>query len=260
MTHISPRPSDLISGPATHRLGIPSLQRLGPGVQDLASSQLQGDPYMCTIDLHRPQQQPLDLQASTLSRSFKSASRTSMVRREALQDPQSELAGPAAKVLAQEVQGGILGEGQEGRGEGEGEAYDGRLGKVRLLVSPPTSGSPRAPPGPPLSTTPANARGRSSKRRRGTVTLPPEKRWEETTDEEEVARSGLPLVTRLLQQRQRQWSDPRKERSRGSPGHTATAGYMAEQQRDSPALEVEIDTDTEPQAAANLQVSDRVVI
>jgi hypothetical protein len=94
-----------------------------------------------------------------------------------------------------------------------------------MLVSPAASEAA-------ADTTPATARSRRSVRR-PPASAPPGPAPGETTDEE----SGRPL---------RRWSDPRKARQRGSPGRTATAGYIAQQHRATPELLINIEPGPRP--------------
>jgi len=224
---------------AHHRLGMAAQLDRGPGRGNLGSSHLLEARGLDTqtIDLTPAGQEPLldpaslDLEASTLSRSFQRQKGNSREEEEVLVSIESEPPCEASK-----------------------------LSQVRVLVSPPTEGSPT-----PLTTTPANSRARrASSRKRVPASLPPQPPPGETTDDSVVgARVKMPLARaatvtagsrqvplKVLQGRSRHWSDPKAMRKKGSPGHTATAGYMAEQsQRNSPNVPFDIDFGDEPQPA-----------
>lgn len=63
-----------------------------------------------------------------------------------------------------------------------------------------------------------------------------------------VTAGSRQVPLKLLQGRSRHWSDPKAMRKKGSPGHTATAGYMAEQTQRS-SVPFDIDLGDEPQPA-----------
>jgi len=226
---------------ANHRLGIAAQLDGGPGRGNLGSSHLLEARGLDTqtIDLAPAVQEPLldpaslDLEASTLSRSFhrqKGNSRNSRAgEEEVLVSIEPELPCEASK-----------------------------LSQVRMLVSPPVQGCPT-----PLTTTPANSRARrASSRRRVPASLPPQPPPGETTDDSVVgARAKMPVARaatvtagsrqvplKMLQGRSRHWSDPKAMRKKGSPGHTATAGYMAEQSQQK-NVPFDIDFGDEPQPA-----------
>jgi len=223
---------------ADHRLGMAAQLDRGPGCGNLGSSRLlQANLDTQTLDLAPAVQEPLldpaslDLEASTLSRSFHRQKGNSRVEEEVLVSIESEPPCEASK-----------------------------LSQVRMLVSPPAEGCPTS-----LTTTPANSRARrTSSRRRVPASLPAQPPPGETTDDSVLgARAKMPLARaatvtagsrqvplRVLQGRSRHWSDPKAMRKKGSPGHTATAGYMAEQsQRNSPKVPFDIDFGDEPQPA-----------
>jgi len=135
----------------------------------------------------------LDLEASTLSRSFHRSRGNSRATAE-------------EEVLVQIE-------------EPQPPSEESKLSEVRLLLPPPVEGVQQ-----PLTTTPANSRAyRTSSRRRVPASLPPAPPPGETTDEEVMgARAKIPLARaatvtagsrqvplKLLQGRSRHWSDPK---------------------------------------------------
>jgi len=224
---------------ADHRLGMAAQLGGGPGRGNLGSSHLlEARLDTQTLDLAPAAQEPildpacLDLEASTLSRSFHCQKSNPRVEEGVLVSIEAEPPCEASK-----------------------------LSQVRVLVSPrPAEGSPT-----PLTTTPANSRARrASSRRRVPASLPPQPPPGETTDDSVVGvRAKMPVTRaatvtagsrqvplKLLQGRNRHWSDPKAMRKRGSPGHTATADYMAEQsQRNNSNVPFYIEFGDEPQPA-----------
>jgi len=203
-------------------------------------------PHTQTLDLGPGDQPPLldpaylDLEASTLSRSFHRSRGNSRATAE-------------EEVLVQIE-------------EPQPPSEESKLSEVRLVLPPPVEGVQQ-----PLTTTPANSRAhRTSSRRRVPASLPPAPPPGETTDEKVMgARAKIPLARaatvtagsrqvplKLLQGRSRHWSDPKALRKKGSPGRTATADYMAGQAGQSLGnnINVDIDFGEEPQPAVAARV------
>jgi len=227
-----------------HRLGMGMGNAGGAGLGNLGLLEV---PHTQTLDLGPGDQPPLldpahlDLEASTLSRSFHRSRGNSRATAEEEVLVQIEEPPPPSE--------------------------ESKLSEVRLLMSPPVEGGQQQP----LTTTPANSRAhRTSSRRRVPASLPPAPPPGETTDEEVMgARAKIPLARaatvtagsrqvplKLLQGRSRHWSDPKALRKKGSPGRTATADYMAGQAGQSLGnnINVDIDFGEEPQPAVAARV------
>jgi len=226
-----------------HRLGMGMGNAGGAGLGNLGLLEV---PHTQTLDLGPGDQPPLldpahlDLEASTLSRSFHRSRGNSRATAE-------------EEVLVQIE-------------EPQPPSEESKLSEVRLLLPPPVEGVQQ-----PLTTTPANSRAyRTSSRRRVPASLPPAPPPGDTTDEEVMgARAKIPLARaatvtagsrqvplKLLQGRSRHWSDPKALRKKGSPGRTATADYMAGQAGQSLGnnFNVDIDFGEEPQPAVAARV------
>jgi len=201
-------------------------------------------PHTQTLDLGPGDQPPLldpahlDLEASTLSRSFHRSRGNSRATAEEEVLVQIEEPLPPSE--------------------------ESKISEVRLLMPPPAEGGQQQL----MTTTPANSRARrTSSRRRVPASLPPVPPPGETTDEEVVgARAKMPLARaatvtagsrqvplKLLQGRSRHWSDPKALRKKGSPGRTATADYMAGQSLGN-NFNVDIDYGEEPQLTVAARV------
>jgi len=206
-------------------------------------------PHTQTLDLGPGDQPPLldpahlDLEASTLSRSF--------------QRPNSR------RISREIVQEEVLVQIEEPLPPSE----ESKLSEVRLLMPPSVEGGHQQP----LTTTPAHSRARrANSRRKVPASLPPVPPPGETTDEEVVgARAKIPLARaatvtagsrqvplKLLHGRSRYWSDPKVLRKKGSPGRTATADFMASQAGQSFGndLNVDINFEEEPQTIVAARV------
>jgi len=227
-----------------HRLGMGMGNAGGAGLGNLGLLEV---PHTQTLDLGPGDQPPLmdpvhlDLEASTLSRSFHRSRGSSRATAEVEVLVQLEEQLPSSQ--------------------------DSKLSEVRLLMPPTVEGGQQQP----TTTTPANSRARrTSSRRRVPASLPPVPPPGETTDEEVVGvRAKIPLARaatvtagsrqvplKLLQGRSRHWSDPKALRKKGSPGRTATADYMAGQAGQSLGnnLNVDIDFGEETQPAVPARV------
>jgi len=224
-----------------HRLGMGMGNAGGAGLGNLGLLEV---PHTQTLDLGPGDQPPLldpahlDLEASTLSRSFHRSRGNSRATAEEEVLVQIEDPLPPSE--------------------------ESKLGEVRFLMQPPVEGGQQQL----LTTTPANSRARRTySRRRAPASLPPVPPPGETTDEEvTAARAKIPLARaatvtagpgsrqvplKLLQGRSRHWSDPKALRKKGSPGRTATADYMAGQAGRSLGknFNVDIEFGEEPQQA-----------
>jgi len=201
-------------------------------------------PHTQTLDLGPGDQPPLldsaylDLEASTLSRSFQRPNSRRNSRKTAEEEMLVQIEEPLPP------------------------PEESKLSEVRLLMPPPVEGGHQQP----LTTTPAHSRARrANSRRKVPASLPPVPPPGETTDEEVVgARAKIPLARaatvtagsrqvpiKLLQGKGRHWSDPKALRKKGSPGRTATADFMAGQVGQSLGnnLNVDIDFGEKPQLA-----------
>merc|ERR1719495_2602929 len=214
-----------------HRLRMGMGNTGGAGLGNLGLLEV---PHTQTLDLGPGDQPPLldpahlDLEASTLSRSFHRSRGNSRATTEEEALVQIEEPLPPSE--------------------------ESKLSEVRLLMPPPVEGGQQQP----LTTTPANSRARRTySRRRVPASLPPVPPPGETTDEEVMgARAKIPLATaatvtagsrqvslKLLQGKSRHWSDPKALRKKGSPGRTATAEYMSSQAGHSLGNKFNVDID-----------------
>jgi len=235
-----------------HRLGMGMGNAGGAGLGNLGLLEV---PHTQTLDLGPGDQPPLldpahlDLEASTLSRSFQRPNSRRISREIAQEEVLVQTEDPLPPI------------------------EESKLSEVRLLMPPPVEGGQQQP----LTITPAHSRARrANSRRKVPASLPPVPPPGETTDEEVVgARAKIPLARaatvaagsrqvplKLLQGKGRHWSDPRALRKKGSPGRTATADFMAGQVGQSLGnnLNVDIDFGEEPQldVAARGQTSSQL--
>jgi len=207
-----------------HRLGMGMGNAGGAGLGNLGLLEV---PHTQTLDLGPGDQPPLldpahlelDLEASTLSRSFQRPN-SRRISREIAQEEVRLLMPPP-------VEGGQ----QQPLTITPAHSRARRANSRRKV---PASLPPVPPPGETTDEEVVGARAKIPLARAATVT---------------AGSRQVPL--RLLQGRSRYWSDPKALRKKGSPGRTATAIYMAGQAGQSLGnnLNVDIDFGEKPQLA-----------